>query len=72
MLHVNSVNSANSYSAVLPPSPMVFFSNNEAAILSTQAPPTADEQTEEGGWGGPGGEGAQAWTTPVQVRSSSQ
>ena len=25
--HVNSVNSVNSYSAVLPPSPMVFFVN---------------------------------------------
>ena len=25
MLHVNSVNSANSYSAVLPPSPTVFL-----------------------------------------------
>ena len=48
------------------------FSNSEVAVLSTQAPPTADEQTEEGGGGGPGGGRAQAWTTPLQVRPSSQ
>ena len=45
--NVNSVNSVNSYSAVLPPSPMVFFRPRSRALLTKTVPPLKNGNKEK-------------------------